>query len=289
MSIPQHRFGSTTIAKVRDSKELRQVLIDPLLDAKTIIIKPNWVSTDPADFTDAATLRMLFEVFDTRVIIVESYCLPRSMNLLKDGMTFFVGNEEVNWRWLLKGRGWQWLIKNEDWDWFKDNGHWDHLRKEDQAFLDEYGFTDLFEEFSVTYINVTEEVWSGRVAQPSEVKRLVESQFSPVHINKMYNLVPHKLYDLKGSTFISLAKLKMYASFTMKNLFGMIPDPLRPWWHGRSNSMIAQSILDVNKIYHALFDMFGICEAVNKLGYTDPQGLYEGIYTGKYNIVEGLG
>jgi uncharacterized protein (DUF362 family) len=289
MSISHHKFGSTTIAKVIDSAELRQILNDPWLESKTIIIKPNWVSSDPAEFTDADTLRMFFDVLDSQIIIVESYCLPRAMNLLKDGMSFSTGNREVNWRWLLKGKGWQWLIENNDWEWFKNNGHWDQLKKEDQAFLDIYGFTDLFKEFDVTYINVTEEVWNGRIAEPSEVKRLVESHFKPVHEEELYNLVPKKLYNLQGSTFISLARLKMYASFTMKNLFGMIPDPLRPWWHGPHNSRIAQSIVDVNKVYHALFNVYGICEAIKKVAYTHPAGPYEGIYSGKYNIVEGQG
>ena len=45
MPITRNIFGSTTIAKVDNSDELRQVLIDPWLDSETIIVKPNWVST----------------------------------------------------------------------------------------------------------------------------------------------------------------------------------------------------------------------------------------------------
>jgi hypothetical protein len=129
MTIPHHKFGSTTIAKVRNSKELRQILVDPWLDSESIVVKPNWVSTDPAEFTDASALRMLFEVLDTRIIIVESYSLARAMNILKDGMSFSIGDKEVNWRWLLKGKGKNWLIENPDWGWFKDGEHWKHLKK----------------------------------------------------------------------------------------------------------------------------------------------------------------
>ncbi len=289
MSILLHRFGPTTIAKVRDSHELRQVLVDPWLESETIIIKPNWVSNEPADFTDAETLKMLLEALDSRMIVTESYCLPRSMNLLEEGMSFTVGDKEVNWKWLLKGDGWKWLVENPDWNWFKSGGHWDQVKKEEKTFLDKFGFTDLFKEFDVTYVNVTDEVWRGRIADPTEVKSSVEARFKRVRIEKLYGMVPKTLYDLRGSTFISFARLKTYASFTMKNLFGMIPDPLRPWWHGPENSTIAESIVDINKVYHSLFNVYGICEALNTTAVVHPEGKFEGVYSGKYNIVEGLG
>ena len=289
MTILQHSFGPTTIAQVRTSAELKQILVDPWLQSETIIIKPNWVSDSRADFTDAGTLRMLLEALDSRIIVTESYGLARSMNLLDEGMSFRVGGKEVNWKWLLKGDGWKWLIENPDWDWFRKEGHWEQLKKEDKAFLDRHGFTDLFREFDVTYINVTEEVWSGRIADPAEVKKSVEARFKPVRVQKLYSMVPKRLYDLRGSTFISLARLKMYATFTMKNLFGMIPDPLKPWWHGTQNRTIADSIVEINKIYHALFDVYGICEGLNTSAVIHPEGQFEGVYTGKYNVVEGMG
>jgi len=163
------------------------------------------------------------------------------------------------------------------------------MKKEDKTFLDEYGFTDLFEEFDVTYVNVTDEVWSGRTADPTEVKQSVESRFNAVQIEKLYSMIPKKLYDLRGSTFISLARLKQYASFTIKNLFGMIPDPGRPWWHGPKNKMLAQNIVDINKIYHSLFNVYGICEALNTTALIHTEGSFEGMFSGKYNVVEGQG
>jgi len=289
MPVLQHRFGQTTIAKVSDSDELRQMLVDPWLQSETIIIKPNWVSGEPADFTDSETLRMMLEALDSHIVVTESHCLGRSLNLLEQGMNFTVGDKEVNWKWLLKGDGWNWLIESPDWDWFRRGGHWDQIKKEDRAFLDEHGFSDLFKEFDVSYINVTDEVWSGRIADPTEVKRSVEARFKPVQTEELYSMVPKKLCDLRGSTFISFARLKMYASFTLKNMFGMIPDPLRSWWHGPKNSRIAMSIVDINKIYHSLFNVYGICEALNTTAVPHREGKFEGTYTGKYNITEGLG
>ena len=287
MPILHHKFGQTTIAKVSDSDELRQMLVDPWLKSETIIIKPNWVTNEPANFTDSETLRMMFEALDSQIVVTESHILLRRA---REGMNFTVGDKKVNWKWLLMGKGWNWLIANPDWDWFKKGGHWDRIKKEDKAFLDENGFTDLFKEFNVSYINVTDEVWNGRIADPNEVKRAVETRFKPVQIDKLYSMVPKKLYDLRGSTFISLAKLKMYASFTLKNVFGMIPDPARPWWHGPKGSRIAMSIVDINKVYHSLFNVYGICEALYTMSFPHPEGKFPLLLPRmKYNIVEGLG
>jgi uncharacterized protein (DUF362 family) len=288
MSVPHHKFGPTTIAKLSNPNEISQLLDDPWLKNQTIIIKPNWVSTDPADFTDADTLRVLLEALDSPVVVTESYCLARSMNILNQGLAFVVEGEDVNWQWLLKGDGWKWLIENPDWDWFRSGEHWNQLIIEDKKFIDEYGFADLFNEFNVTYINVTEEVWNGRIANPAEVKRIVESKYKSVRNKKLYGMVPEKLFNLRNSTFISFARMKMYASFTIKNLFGMIPDPLRPYWHGPKNSTITQSIIDINKIYHSLFNVFGICEAIFTLPIIHPEGKHEG-YICRYNIYEGSG
>jgi len=289
MPILKHSFGQTTMAKVSNSDELRQMLVDPWLESETIIIKPNWVSNDPADFTDPETLRMMFEALDSRIVVTESHQIHRLVNLLEEGINFTVGGKEVNWKWLLKGAGWDWIIENPNWDWCIKDGHWDRIKKEDKAFLDENGFTDLFKEFGVSYINVTDEVWSERTADPTIVKKAVESRYKPVRIDKLYGMVPKKLYDLRGSTFISFAKLKTYTSFTLKNLFGMIPDPLRPWWHGPKHSKIATSIIDINKVYRSIFNVYGICEALSTTPVSHPNGKFEGIYSGKYNVVDGLG
>jgi hypothetical protein len=55
----------------------------------------------------------------------------------------------------------------------------------------------------------------------------------------------------------------------MKNNFGLIPDPVRAWWHGFKEAntyapktvRLAKSILDINKVYGALFDLVGVFEA----------------------------
>ena len=188
MPIPHHRIGQTTIARVKGSDDLKRIMNDPLLESETVIIKPNWVTSERAAYTEADSFRTILETLDSRIVVTESHMIARAPSFFRDGgPSFLVGEKEVNWKWLLKGEGWNWLAENRDWDWFKKNGHWDQLKKEDQAFLDKYGFTDIFNEFDAIYINVTEEVWKDRTADPDEIKKIVESQFSPVHTEEIYN------------------------------------------------------------------------------------------------------
>lgn len=284
-----HDIGRMTFARVSNSAELKQVLKDPWLQSETIIIKPNWVTTEPAGFTSSDTIRMFVEALDSHIIVTESLHLGRSMNLLKKGLSFIVGDKEVNWDWLLKGEGWRWLNDNPDWQWFREEGHWDQILKEDKNFLDLYGFTDLFQDYNIEYVNVTDELWKKRIADPTEVKKLVESRYNPVQIEKMYEFVPTKLYEHRDATFISLARLKQYATFTLKNMFGLIPDPMRPWWHGPKNSRIATSIVDINKIYHSVFNVYGVCASLKKTAVLDTEGEYKAEYLGRYSVVNGFG
>ena len=108
MSIPYHKFGQITIAKVSNSNELKQILIDLWLESETIIIKPNWITNQPADFIDSKTLRMIFEAIDSHIVVTESH--NHSFFLFEDGMSFSIADEEVNWKWFLMGDGWNWLI-----------------------------------------------------------------------------------------------------------------------------------------------------------------------------------
>ena len=87
--------------------------------------------------------------------------------------------------------------------------------------------------------------------------------------------------------FIILSKMKHYASFTLKNIFGMIPDPLRPWWHGTKDILLPRSIIGINKIYHSLFNVYGICEALITRSFFHPEGKFKDEYSGlRYKITE---
>ncbi len=295
-----YRFGPTTIAKLSNPHELKELLVDPWLKSETIIIKPNLVASAPGIATDPQALRVLLEALDSHIIVTESHIVTRSMKLMQperwidapadDGVSITIKGKKVNWIWLfVSDEGWRWLLKKPDWGWFKEGGYWDQIKKEEKIFLDSRGYTDLFKECDVEYVNVTDEVWSGRVADPAEVKLAVESHYKPAFTEKLYGLVPKKLYDLKGSTFISYAKMQPYNSFTLKNMFGLIPDPLRAWWHGYKHSRLGKSIVDINKVYRSLFNVYGICETLYTNPVVDPLGEFVDPAGARYKVVENMG
>jgi len=273
------RFGPVTVGRIRGPSDLKRLLTDPCFEAETFVVKPSWYSPHPANFTDAETLRTLLEALDGRVVVTEGYTLDR-----QDGsMKFTVDGEEVNWRW---------ITRHPSWDWMREEGRWDQMREQDRWFLDEHGFTDLFEERGVEYVNVTEEVWRRRTADPGRVKNAVEARFSPVSREELYGYVPRRLYELSGATLISFGKVKgirgTFPSLTMKNLFGLIPDPLRTRWHGPSDSRLGGSIVDINKVYAALFTVYGVCEALRYATRSDPEGEVK-VPWGAYSVVRDLG
>jgi hypothetical protein len=288
MKTPYQKYGKITFL-ASDQDNIKKIMDEPLLQADTIIIKPNWVSTEQAGYTAKNTLQKIIEALDSKIIVTESFQIARSMNILEKGMSFHVKGKEVNWDWLLRGKGWQWLYDHPSWEWFKKEGHWDQILKEDQYFLDNYGFSDLFQDYGVEYVNVTDELWNGRYVDPVEIKNRTESRYSPVKVEKMYEFVPKKLYRYLGETFVSLNRVKQYATFALKNMFGLIPDPMRSWWHGPDGSRIASSIVDINKIYHSIFNVLGVCASVDETAVKDPGGLFVAEYSGNYSVVDGFG
>ena len=273
------RFGPITIGRVRDASDLKKFLTDHLLKTDVFIVKPSWYSPHPANFTDAETLRILLEALEGRVVVTEAYSLDRQ----DGGMRFTVGGEEVDWRW---------IMRNPDWGWAMEEGRWSEFRRQDRWFLDEHGFTDLFQEHGVEYVNVTEEVWRGRTADPGKVRDEVEARYAPAFKEELYSYVPSRLYELRGATLISYGKVKgiggTFPSLTMKNMFGFIPDPLRSLWHGPDDRWLGKSIVDVNKVYAALFNVYGICEAIRHTTISHPQGEVK-VPWGGYNIIRDLG
>jgi uncharacterized protein (DUF362 family) len=273
------KFGPVTVGRVRSSVDVKRLLKDSRLKTGVFIVKPNWFSPHPGNFTDAETLRTLLGALDGRIVVAESYTLER-----QDGsMKFTVDGEQVDWRW---------IMKHPSWGWIKGEGRWDEMRRQDRWFLDEYGFTDLLKEYGVDYVNVTEEVWQGRTADAERIKGAVEARFTPVSREELYSLIPQRLYELRGATLISFGKVKgilgSFPSLTMKNLFGLIPDPLRSWWHGPNNQWLGRSIVDIIKVYSALFKVYGICEALRHAIVSCPEGEVKTPW-GSYDIVRDLG
>ncbi|MFW9932677.1 MAG: DUF362 domain-containing protein [Candidatus Thorarchaeota archaeon] len=205
------------------------------LDLKPpVLIKPNWGCS--AFYTEAEILDWTLSAIDGEKIVVESYGWARTKEFIETGK---MGSKQRS-----------------------------DLRKSDKWFLQHSGIDKVLEKHNVEFLNITEEIWGKRIADPQEVKNLVEKDFETVQFEKMYSEVPQRLYELRGGTLLSLAKLRLgvppyTVSLSVKNLFGMIPGPGRyAPYHGKKDCNLAQSVLDINKIYRSLFDVKGVIEGV---------------------------
>jgi uncharacterized protein (DUF362 family) len=231
------KIGSVLHIKSVDKSSLANLVRD--LELKPpIIIKPNWGFS--VVFTEAKVLDWVLSAIDEDVLVVESYGWARCREAVFEKR---FGSMEP-----------------------------DDLRESDKWFLDYSGIGEILVKHNVEFLNITEEVWAGRTADTMAIKQGVEKLFPAVHNEEMYSFVPSRLYDLRGGTLLSLAKLKFMPpegnhppigiSLSIKNLFGMIPGPGRGKFHGKENSLMNQSIVDINKIYRSLFSLTGIVEAI---------------------------
>jgi hypothetical protein len=166
------------------------------------------------------------------------------------------------------------------------------MRRQEKLFLDKYDFTRVFEKHNVEYINITEEIWAKRIEDPESVRETIKNESDPFLREKIFGFMPTKLAKLKGNTLISLGRVKGYGgnypSLSIKNLFGLIPDPMRSWWHGSDNCDLSQNIIDVTRLYNAYFKLFGICEAIENFTVNDPRGEVKAPF-GVYRVQPGKG
>ena len=229
-------------AILRESDALAELLVEFHPGQPPFVIVPNWHCALKGYGTDARTLRCLLKALPGKKTIVESFDAART-----DDPGRFQGLD---------------LEAARD--------HWDYLREQDQVFLRQTGIGKVLEEHGAEYLNVTEEVWAGRAADPSEIRDLVEKRYGPVGHIELYGMVPRKLWEQRGHTLINCAKIKagswedrLFFSLSMKNLFGLIPVPDRTSYHGADDQGLPRSIVDTNQIYCSLFRVISICEAMH--------------------------
>jgi uncharacterized protein (DUF362 family) len=198
-----------------------------------VVIKPNWGFS--VCFTEAAILDWVLTALDGNALVVESYGWARTEEMLKGGSP---GS---------KSRG--------------------DLRKSDEWFLDYSGIGAVLKKHGVRFLNITEENWAHRTADADLIRAAIEANYAPLEREDFYGFVPQALYEMRGGDLLSLAKVRTLeepykVSFTVKNFFGMIPGPGRGRYHGKGNSKINGSIVDINKVYASLFRISGVVEAV---------------------------
>jgi hypothetical protein len=71
-------------------------------------------------------------------------------------------------------------------------------------------------------------------------------------------------------------------------MFGLIPEPIRAWWHGPKNKRKPKSVVAVNKLYDSLFNVIGIVEALKNTPVTSKIGEFN-IPGFKFNVHKNLG
>ncbi len=218
---------------VRSPEDLARLLEEAGVGGDRFIIKPNWFDPRPGSQTDARVLDLVLSVLPGKKTIVEGHSHARndlSMKITPE-------NQDAQREW---------------------------IRRQEHAYLTRLGLYEVMARHGVEYINITEEVWAGRTAPADAVRGLVEEEYGPVAHQELYGSVPSKLFDLRGQTLIDLARVKMTSpstrdfSLTMKNLFGLVPPPSRMTYHDD----LPRSIVDIDMVYSALFDVVGLCEGI---------------------------
>jgi hypothetical protein len=218
------------VSKVASAGDLNQFLKELDVQGKIFVVKPNW--SNARDFTTAQTLDWLFSSLKGVIKVIEGYTAWR--NELNTGPkpkeVVTPSNARAKWRW---------------------------IKEQDAWFLRFSGIEKVLTKHGVEYINVTEEVWSARALESEEVRDLVDSRYGVLTSQEMYGFVPTKIYELRDSTLINLNNSRQIEggiSLSTKNLFGLIPDPARyRKWHGKNDSRLSRSIVEINKIYRSLF------------------------------------
>ncbi|MDI7276129.1 MAG: DUF362 domain-containing protein [Anaerolineae bacterium] len=245
------------VRRISGSDDLR-LLFDHLgLLGRHVIVKPNWFSLYPGNYTDASILDLVLTALSGPATVVESYTCMRHD-----------GSREITRR--------------------NARSHWDWLRQQDAWFLETTGIGAVLERHGARYVNVTEEVWLERVVPQTEIRARVESRYGEVDQPDLCGYVPLSLFELAGSPLLSLGRLKGSWSLSLKNLFGLIPDPLRDRWHGPGDRDLARSIVNINLIYQALFEAVGMVETFAPFALYRDGGQYHTPW-GDYDLIPAAG
>jgi len=235
---------------------------------KPFIVKPNWICGNYGLFTDSQVLEWALRFLhgQGKTVLVESYSGRNMMALPDLKPSLRLSDDEK-----------------------------ERVRKSEEDFLKKTGTKNVIEELGIEYVNVAEEVLAKRTVDKETVRELVEKKYPPVLRDELYALLPMKLYALRTGTFISLAKFKVFFTMCSKNMFGLIPEYVgygpRLTYHGKVDKDLSQNIAGVNKIYRSIFNVVGMVEGVNSLGYNigKETGKHKSVFGYKYDVLENKG
>ena len=245
-----YKVGSTTISKIKNQKDIDDFVKSLNIKSDTVLIKPNWVDGLNASHTEAEVLDMFLKSLKRKVIFIESYTFWRNKKMAKQGNKedYFSSKEAT-----------------------VDTGkkHWNFFKEQDKWFFKYTKLDKLFKKYNAEYISITNEVWNRDTVKSSIIQNVVKKNYDRVNFKELYSYVPEKLYKYKGADLISFAKAKIDRGYgytlSIKNLFGLIPDPNRyDKYHGEEEENLIHSIINMHKIYHSLFEVKFVVDGVFK-------------------------
>lgn len=215
--------------KIKNKSEFIVQIKKFKIDTNYIIVKPNWVSNKFGEYTEPEILNWLFEA------------LPRQKKIIVESFT-----------------PWRGLKEDEiETDLIGGKKFWNKYREQDKKFLKSTDLDAIIKRYRAKYINVTSEFWADKCVEP----KIIKEEIGDIKFKEFYSYIPRKIFELKDkATFISLAKIKLeeenpqiVVSLSIKNLFGLIPDPKRDKYHKNNDESLPQAIINISKIYNSLF------------------------------------
>lgn len=247
---------------VRDAAPVRELLRALGVASGPVLIKPNWFSAYPGQFTDAATLALFCDAVDGEKIVIEGHAAMRND-----------GSREITPE---NGR--------ENWDW---------IREQEAAYFARFGVDAVLGRDDVTYVNVTDEVWEGRAVPEDEVRAALEAAGAGLAFDELYGAMPAALLAWRGRPLLDLARIKIGDpasdapgfSLSLKNMFGLIPEPNRGEYHER----LPDAIIDMHLLYGAFFKVIGVCEGIFHAVRVSEGGAHDTAWGDRYDDVGGLG
>jgi hypothetical protein len=254
------KVGCGTIASITDRAGMASLLNGLFSDARPdrIIVKVTWHGYAAGTYTDPAALDLLLSALPCPAIIVEGHTSSRN----------FGG---ANFDWETEAR------QNRAW-----------IRQQDAEYLRRTGLAEVMARHGAQYVNVTESFWGEDCVPADDVNRVLEQRGVTLHRSELAQIVPRILFEVAGCPMISFAKFKGPTRLSISNMFGLLPEPLRAAWHGPNITYMARICCDLVKLYGAVFDLYGINEALYTAVRWNRKGLYRSRW-GNYDLVENAG
>lgn len=249
------------VAEIASAAALRELLAGVLPASDRYFVKVTWHGYASGTYTDPAALDLLLSALPGRAVVLEGHTSGRN-----------TGN-----------------LGGADWDWETEaQCHRAWIQQQEAEYLRRTGLADVLAAHGAQYVNVTEAYWDGRCVPAQDVLDFLEGRAVKLHHPELAGFLPEVLWEHRGAPFVSFAKFKGSTRLGISNMFGLLPPPLRAAWHGPNITWFAQVCCDLARLYGALFQTFGIVEALYSAVSWNRQGLYRSRW-GNYDILANRG